>query len=93
MPLITAAVRGDLRAAMEAEVRDAAGAMRRGVERAGARASAELGSPREPLRLDAREIEDDAIEHRMGCLAEHFGCRGKRGGPGTGRRGPALVTS
>lgn len=35
MPLLTAAVRGDLRAAMEAEVRDAARAMRRGVQRAG----------------------------------------------------------
>ncbi|MGG5819647.1 hypothetical protein [Falsiroseomonas sp. HW251] len=42
MPLITAAVRGDLRAAMEAEVRDAARAMRRGVERAGHEVQAEL---------------------------------------------------
>ena len=42
MPLITAAVRGELRAAMEAEVRDAARAMRRGVERAGREVQAEL---------------------------------------------------
>jgi hypothetical protein len=42
MPLLTAAVRGDLRAAMEAEVRDAARAMRRGVERAGREVQAEL---------------------------------------------------
>ena len=42
MSLLTAAVRGDLRAAMEAEVRDAARAMRRGVERAGREVQAEL---------------------------------------------------
>ena len=42
MPLLTAAVRGDLRAAMEAEVRDAARAMRRGVARAGREVQAEL---------------------------------------------------
>jgi hypothetical protein len=42
MPLLTATVRGDLRAAMEAEVRDAARAMRRGVERAGREVQAEL---------------------------------------------------
>ena len=42
MPLITAAVGGDLRAAMEAEVRDAARAMRRGVQRAGREVQAEL---------------------------------------------------
>jgi hypothetical protein len=42
MPLLTATLRGDLRAAMEAEVRDAARAMRRGVERAGRDVQAEL---------------------------------------------------
>ena len=42
MPLLTATLRGDLRAAMEAEVRDAARAMRRGVERAGREVQAEL---------------------------------------------------
>lgn len=42
MPLVTAAVRGDLRAAMEAAVREAAHAMRRGVERAGREVQAEI---------------------------------------------------
>jgi hypothetical protein len=42
MSLVAASVRGDLRAAMEAEVRDAARAMRRGVERAGREVQAEL---------------------------------------------------
>jgi hypothetical protein len=42
MPLITATIRGDLRAAMEAHIRDAARAMRRGVERAGREVQAEL---------------------------------------------------
>jgi hypothetical protein len=42
MPLLTAAIRGDLRTTMEAEVRDAARAMRRGVERAGREVQAEL---------------------------------------------------
>ncbi|MFZ4410572.1 MAG: DUF6441 family protein [Paracraurococcus sp.] len=42
MPLITSAVLGDLRAGMEAEVRDAARAMRHGVERAGREVQAEL---------------------------------------------------
>jgi len=42
MSLLIASVRGDLRAAMEAEVRDAARAMRRGVERAGREVQGEL---------------------------------------------------
>ena len=42
MPLITAAVRGNLRAAMEAEIRDTARAMRRAVERAGREVQGEL---------------------------------------------------
>ena len=42
MPLLFATIRGDLRAAMEAEIRDVARAMRRGVERAGREVQAEL---------------------------------------------------
>ena len=42
MPLLLATIRGDLRAAMEAEIRDVARAMRRGVERAGREVQAEL---------------------------------------------------
>jgi hypothetical protein len=42
MALLLATIRGDLRAAMEAEIRDVARAMRRGVERAGREVQAEL---------------------------------------------------
>jgi len=42
MPLLLATIRGDLRAAMEAEIRNVARAMRRGVERAGREVQAEL---------------------------------------------------
>ncbi|MCA3336194.1 MAG: hypothetical protein INF55_15600 [Roseomonas sp.] len=42
MSLLLATIRGDLRAAMEAEIRDVARAMRRGVERAGREVQAEL---------------------------------------------------
>lgn len=43
MLLLLATIRGDLRAAMEAEVRDVARAMRRGVERAGREVPRHLG--------------------------------------------------
>lgn len=42
MSFLLATIRGDLRAAMEAEIRDVARAMRRGVERAGREVQAEL---------------------------------------------------
>lgn len=54
MPLLTATVRGDLRAAMEAEVRDAARAMRRGVERAGREVQAELRAQARPAGFSDR---------------------------------------
>jgi hypothetical protein len=60
MPLLTAAVRGDFRAAIEAKVRDAARARRRGVElaaakcrsRTGARAASKRSPQRSPLAID-----------------------------------------
>ncbi len=51
MSLLLATIRGDLRAAMEAEIRDVARAMRRGVERAGREPGTEWVILIEPLFL------------------------------------------
>ena len=63
MPLLLATIRGDLRAAMEAEIRDVARAMRRGVEHAGREVQAELraqargASSRDGLRVTPAEMK------------------------------------